>query len=297
MGLIDELKEFGPSLIEAAGGFIIAALGGDGIQGLEGDPRLEVLLGVGQRLQLVIRGHQILITVVLAAFTLGIDGFGRESEARVLTGPVVVEVLGQGAASESIDVAGKAPGDVTVAEMLTDSGTVLGFDQGVIVGLASTGFGLLDSEFLQELGDSVIDVFRPVIAMEAPDGEGKGRDELLQNRQEKMLANPLHGTDHLELGDFIHCIDQVHALDPLQIALMHRVDPQVAGLAVRSGFAPFADETTHRSGFVDMTAPGSVGLMLAQVVQVAIGERGQSFKACIGEPVVHALTELPCGRP
>ena len=96
MGLIDKLKELGPSLIEAAGGFIIAALGGDGIQGLEGDPRLEVLLGVGQRLQLVIGGHQILIAVVLTAFTLGIDGFGRESAARGLTGPVVVEVLGQG---------------------------------------------------------------------------------------------------------------------------------------------------------------------------------------------------------
>ena len=72
------MKEFGPGLIEAAGGFIIAALGGDGIQGLEGDPRLEGLGGIGQRLQFVIGSHEVLIAVVLAAFALGIDGFGRE---------------------------------------------------------------------------------------------------------------------------------------------------------------------------------------------------------------------------
>jgi hypothetical protein len=33
---------------------------------------------------------------------------------------------------------------VAVAEMLAESRTVFGFDQGVIVGLASAGFGLLD---------------------------------------------------------------------------------------------------------------------------------------------------------
>ena len=47
MGSVDELKEFSPSLIEANGGFIVAALGGDFIQSLEGHAGLEVLGGFG----------------------------------------------------------------------------------------------------------------------------------------------------------------------------------------------------------------------------------------------------------
>ena len=58
MGGIDELKAFGPGLIEAAGGVIIAVWVGHGLQGLKADPRLEVLGGMGQRRQLVIGGQR-----------------------------------------------------------------------------------------------------------------------------------------------------------------------------------------------------------------------------------------------
>jgi hypothetical protein len=208
---------------------------------------------------------------------------------------VVVEVLGQRAAGEAVDGRGEAAREVAVAEMLANGGTVFGFDQGVIVGVASAGLGLLDPEFLQEFGDPVVDVLGPVIAVETANREGKGRDELLHNRQEKMLANPLHRIDHLELGDFINRVDQVPALDLLQVALVYGVDPQVAGSAVRSGLAALADGAPHRPGFVDMTAPGSVGLRLAQVVQMAIGDCGQPLEAGLTVDVIQALAELPRG--
>ena len=109
---------------------------------------------------------------MLAAFALGIDGFGRK-----VAGSVVVEVLGQRAAAEAVDVLSEASGEVAVAKRLADGGAVFGFDQGVIVGLASTGLGWLDPKLLQELGDPVVAVLGPVIAVEAAKGEGKGRDE------------------------------------------------------------------------------------------------------------------------
>jgi hypothetical protein len=48
LGSIDELKMFGSGLIEATGNYIIAALDDDGIQCLEGDTRLVVLIGLRQ---------------------------------------------------------------------------------------------------------------------------------------------------------------------------------------------------------------------------------------------------------
>ena len=42
------MKEFGAGLIEASSGFIIAALGGDGIETFEGDSGLEGLFGLGE---------------------------------------------------------------------------------------------------------------------------------------------------------------------------------------------------------------------------------------------------------
>ena len=144
MGFVDELKEFCPSLIEASGGFIIAAFAGDCIELFEGDARLEIALGFRQGFQFLVRRHHVLIAVVLAEFALGVGIFSGK-----VTGAMEVEVGGQDTAGEGVHVLGKASRDMAVTEMLAHGRAVLALDQGVIVGLAGAGFGLFDAEFFQ----------------------------------------------------------------------------------------------------------------------------------------------------
>jgi hypothetical protein len=48
LGFVDGTTQFGPGLVEALGGVIVADGVSDDIQLFEGDPRLEILLGIGQ---------------------------------------------------------------------------------------------------------------------------------------------------------------------------------------------------------------------------------------------------------
>lgn len=194
---------------------------------------------------------------MFAELALGIDGFGGE-----VAGPVEVEVLGENTAGEAVYGLGEASRNMTVAEMLADGGAVFRFDQGVVVGLAGAGLGLFDAKFFEELGDLAVDVFGAVVAVEPLDGEGEGFDELLRYGHEKVFADLGHGKDGLELGDLIHRVDQIQPLDAVQVALVHRVDAQIAGLAL-GGFAPLADLDANRAGFVESAALRPVGLVLA----------------------------------
>ena len=51
---------------------------------------------------------------------------------------------------------------MAVAEALSDVCPIFGFDQGVIVGVSSPGFGQFDKEFLEELDHMLIDVLEPL---------------------------------------------------------------------------------------------------------------------------------------
>jgi hypothetical protein len=75
--------------------------------------------------------------------------------------------------------------------------------------LTGAGFGLFNAEFLQQLCNLPVDVFGAVVAVEAPNDEGKGRQELSQRGDQEALADALDGEDALELGHFIHGGDQV----------------------------------------------------------------------------------------
>lgn len=86
------------------GSIIVAALAGDCIQLLEGDAGLEVALGFGQGFQFLVRRHHVLVAVVFAELAFGIDRFGGESVARGLAGSMEVEILGENAAGEGVDL-------------------------------------------------------------------------------------------------------------------------------------------------------------------------------------------------
>ena len=81
---------------------------------------------------------------------------------------------------------------------------------------------------------------------------------------------------HLPLRDFIDGIDVIDALGAARrIALMHRVQAQKAGLALRLRLAPLAD--LHRRGprLGVVQAPLAITLAMAQVVQMSHRDRGQ----------------------
>lgn len=107
------MKEFSRSLVEAKGGFIVAAFGGDCIQSLEGHGGLEVLGCFGQGLQLLEGRLHVLVAVMLPELALGVDGFGKE-----VAGPEEVEVVVVDVMGAVIDLLGEAGRNVAEAEYL-----------------------------------------------------------------------------------------------------------------------------------------------------------------------------------
>ena len=111
---------------------------------LEGDPRLQILAGIGQGLELVIGCHQVRVRVALFAFALGVDNLlGKE------TGPVEVQVGRQDTHRESVDLLCVVSGNMVIAQVLAHGGAVLAFHQGVIVSLPGPGLGEFDAQLLQ----------------------------------------------------------------------------------------------------------------------------------------------------
>ena len=89
-------------------------------------------------------------------------------------GPVEVEVGGEDLLIESVDLLGVAAGDVAVAEMLSDHGTVLAFDQRVVGAAARPRPGeCIDAQRLEQRGDFAVDELRAVVGVEAVQREGE----------------------------------------------------------------------------------------------------------------------------
>ena len=68
--------------------------------------------------------------------------------------------------------------------------------------------------------------------MEGLDGEGEGGDEVFEDGDHELLGDAADGSKVLELRDFVDDVDDVGALLSVQVAEMHGVDAQEAGLAV-----------------------------------------------------------------
>ena len=69
--------------------------------------------------------------------------------------------------------------------------------------------------------------------MEAADDEGEGRQEAFENRQQATLADALDRTRERVLRHFIDYVEMIGSFDFIPVALMRRVRPQAARLALR----------------------------------------------------------------
>ena len=142
------MKQFFSCVIKRQGSLIAANLCRLHIQLLKGDAEFEILTGIGQGLQLLIRSRHLLVAITLALLPLGIRDRLRE-EARAVEVDVRVEEVG----AESVDHAGAVLRDMRIAQMLAVTTphpacwvvdclllvhhcAVLGFRQCVVVGIA-----------------------------------------------------------------------------------------------------------------------------------------------------------------
>ena len=116
---------------------------------------------------------------------------------------VGIQVVG----TPGIHLGGVALRDVGVAQMLADDRAVLGLGQAVVVGMAWPILGEFGTEFVQHLGDLVVDVLRAVVGVKAQDAEREARQQRLDGRQQIGFADFLAGGDQLPLGDAIDGID------------------------------------------------------------------------------------------
>ena len=75
--------------------------------------------------------------------------------------------------------------------------------------------------------------------MEAAQVEGECLKHLFQRRDQKTFADFLNGAHHFKLGYLVDGIDVIHPLVLVLIALVNRIDADVAGLAdTRNTFRP-----------------------------------------------------------
>jgi len=89
------------------------------------------------------------------------------------TRTMVIEIGVEVGAVELLQALGMCRIDRTVTQVLADHGTILGFDQAVVVALSRPAFGLFDQQSLQHTGYHSVDELTAVIRMKAEDAEGK----------------------------------------------------------------------------------------------------------------------------
>ena len=176
----------------------------------------------------------LVLGVALADAAVGPGDLGGEE-----AGPVEVEEGGERVAQEGVEERSEVAGDVGVAEPLADHAAVLGFDEGVVVGVAGPGLGeLADVEFGEQPGDAVVDVLRTVVGVEAGHLEGEGGDEGFELGEEEVLGDAGDGAKMLELRDFVDDVDDVDPLLPAAVALVDGIDAKEAGPSSLAGKRP-----------------------------------------------------------
>ncbi len=145
-----------------------------------------------------------------------------------------------------------------------------------------------DVEAVEQVRDLAVDVLASVVDVEGMDGEGEGGDEVFEDGDHELLGDPADGSKVLELRDFVDDVDDVGALLSVQVAEMHGVDAQEAGLAVRPWLAAHSEARGRGVGLTEGEAPGPVGTALAEVVDVAVGNPGEPLEAFVAVDVAHA---------
>src|ERR1019366_9027937 len=99
-----------------------------------------------------------------------------------------------------------------------------------------------------------------------------------------------------------HCVTSSTALmwytplAPRLIALVHGVDPQIAGLALRIGPPPLANRHRRGLGLDVVQAAFAIARLLPQVVQVGHRDGGQPLVFRLAVLLIRALQNAPGGR-
>ena len=88
----------------------------------------------------------------------------------------------------------------------------------------------------------------------------------------------------------------VHAFGARPIALVHGVDPQIAGLALRIGPPPLANRHRRGLGLDVVQAAFAIARLLPQVVQVGHRDGGQPLVFRLAVLLIRALQNAPGGR-
>ena len=188
---VDGMKQPVAGRVEGTRGLVVAQGRSHGIELREGGPGLQTGDGVGQRLQLLVGGHDVSAAVALADATLGVDGFAGEE-----AGPVEIEVGREDPLGESVDPLRVAAGDVAVAEMLSDDRAVLALDQGVVGAASRAGLGeRVDVQRLQQRRDFAVDELGAVVGVEAAEDERERPQEGVEDRDQARRVDMLDRAD------------------------------------------------------------------------------------------------------
>ena len=65
--------------------------------------------------------------------------------------------------------------------------------------------------------------------MKPQDGEGEVVEQRVQHRHKVGLGDALAASHQLELGDTVHRVDVIGALEPVEVPLMQAVDADESG--------------------------------------------------------------------
>lgn len=290
---MDGCKQSRAGLLQAFGGFIITHGPGLDEQVLEGDAGLEAAGARRQAVQLLQRGAHEVLGIGGADLAFGIHRLLREQ-----AGAVHVQVGHEVLLTECIDGPGVFLRNVGVAESAPDDHAVLGLDQGIVVAVAGPGLGELGVELIEQSGHATVDVFAAVIGMDPADAKRKAGKHLFEHGQQERLGDALAAGEDLPLGDAVHGVDVVHALDAVMIALVDAVDADEAGAALGLRGLPDRDgDGPAGSGRFPVAARVAVARRVAQVVQVRDRDVGQPLVAAIAVDQPGALAQVAGGRP
>src|SRR4051794_20829415 len=107
--------------------------------------------------------------------------------------------------------------------------------------------------------------------MKPTNGKWELFEQLLQQRNQPEFRYLRRGRHNLPLRYFVDRVDVVNALAAVAIALMHRVDAQVTGPALRPRLAPFADWDDCRPRRMIAGVALAIGLGVAESVELRNG--------------------------
>ena len=138
--------------------------------------------------------------------------------------------------------------DVLPAQLLAPHRAVLALHQRVVVAVPRARLGeALHAQFLKQPRELVVDVLRPVVGMQPVDHAREGAQHSLQQRPQRVLGNPLHAADELDLRHLVHHVDAIDTLNFILVPSVRGGHPQPTRLPARRGSLALRDRDCRRA--------------------------------------------------